>query len=61
MMVLGISVDMVIDELIYNIILEWDFMVYMILIVELENVFDVMLDIDDIIDMSLVVQVKFIL
>ena len=58
---LGISADTVTDELTYNTIPEWDSTAHMILIVELENVFDVMLDTDDIIDMSSVAQAKLIL
>ncbi|BBO28632.1 acyl carrier protein [Alteromonas sp. I4] len=58
---LGISADTVTDELTYNTIPEWDSTAHMILIAELENVFDVMLDTDDIIDMSSVAQAKLIL
>lgn len=58
---LGIAKEKVIDELTYNTIPEWDSTAHMILIAELENVFDVMLDTDDIIDMSSVAQAKAIL
>ena len=58
---LGITVDKVTDELTYNTIPEWDSTAHMILIAELENTFDIMLDTDDIIDMSSVAQAKLIL
>ncbi|MDR3416677.1 MAG: acyl carrier protein [Nevskia sp.] len=40
------------DELAYNSIPEWDSVAHMALVAELERTFDVMLDTDDIIDMS---------
>jgi len=49
---LNIEPNRVVDELQYNTIPEWDSTAHMILVAELENTFDVMLDIDDIIDMS---------
>lgn len=58
---LGIPQDKVTDSLTYNTIPEWDSTAHMVLIAELENVFDVMLDTDDIIDMSSVAQAKLIL
>lgn len=58
---LGITADKVTDELTYNTIPEWDSTAHMILIAELENTFDIMLDTDDIIDMSSVAQAKLIL
>tara|TARA_A200000159_G_scaffold158978_1_gene176996 strand:+ start:53478 stop:53720 length:243 start_codon:yes stop_codon:yes gene_type:complete len=58
---LGIDAAAVTDELTYNTIPEWDSTAHMILVAELENVFDVMLDTDDIIDMSSVAQAKLIL
>lgn len=58
---LGISENQVCDELTYNTIKEWDSTAHMILIAELENTFDVMLDTDDIIDMSSVGKAKAIL
>ena len=58
---LGIPPEKVIDGLTYNTIPEWDSTAHMVLIAELENVFDVMLDTDDIIDMSTVAQAKLIL
>ncbi|MBT80958.1 MAG: acyl carrier protein [Alteromonadaceae bacterium] len=58
---LGIGAEQVTDELTYNTIKEWDSTAHMILISELENTFDVMLDTDDIIDMSSVGKAKEIL
>lgn len=58
---LGIEADRVTDALTYNTIPEWDSTAHMILIAELEAEFDVMLDTDDIIDMSSVAKAKSIL
>ena len=58
---LNIERQQVVDELSYNEIAEWDSTAHMILIAELEDQFDVMLDTDDIIDMSSVAQAKKIL
>lgn len=49
---LNIDLDNVTDELTYNTIPEWDSTAHMMLVAEIEAVFDVMLDTDDIIDMS---------
>ena len=40
------------DELEYNSITEWDSIAHMLLISELEETFDIMMEIDDIIDFS---------
>ncbi len=58
---LGIDLAQVSDELTYNTILQWDSTAHMILIAELENQFNIMLDTDDIIDMSSVAKAKEIL
>ncbi len=58
---LGIEPRQVTDTLTYNTIKEWDSTAHMILIAELEDSFDVMLDTDDIIDMSSVGKAKEIL
>lgn len=58
---LNIESEQVTDALSYNAIAEWDSTAHMILIAELEDQFDVMLDTDDIIDMSSVAQAKKIL
>lgn len=49
------------DELTYNNVKEWDSTAHMLLIAELENAFNVMLDTDDIIDMSSVAKARTIL
>ncbi|RDV25261.1 acyl carrier protein [Alteromonas aestuariivivens] len=58
---LGVSSQTVNDELQYNTIREWDSTGHMVLVSELETVFNVMLDTDDIIDMSSVAKAKTIL
>ncbi|MDM7860147.1 acyl carrier protein [Alteromonas sp. ASW11-36] len=58
---LGLTDDKVTDDLTYNTIPEWDSTAHMILIAELEDTFDIMLDTDDIIDMSSVAEAKRIL
>lgn len=60
-MSLGIEKSTVKDELKYNSIPEWDSIAHMTLVAELEGVFDIMLDTDDIIDMSSVGKSKEIL
>lgn len=49
------------DDLSYNAIAEWDSVGHMALIAALEEAFGVMLDTDDIIDLSNVAQAKTIL
>lgn len=58
---LNIELSRVTDELTYNTIPEWDSTAHMVLIAELEDSFDIMLDTDDIIDMSSVLKAKEIL
>jgi acyl carrier protein len=58
---LGIDAARVNDTLAYNSIREWDSVAHMALIAELERTFDVMLDTDDVIDMSSVGKAKEIL
>ena len=58
---LAIPAEAVTDDLAYNSLPEWDSTAHMVLIVELESQFDVMLDTDDIIDMSSVKMAKQIL
>lgn len=58
---LGIETQQVSDDLTYNSIPQWDSTAHMILIAEIENVFNLMLDTDDIIDMSSFAQAKTIL
>jgi acyl carrier protein len=58
---LGIDADVINDALTYNSIPEWDSVAHMTLVAEIEDVFDIMLDTDDIIDMSSVAKAKEIL
>ena len=58
---LNIDSQRIVDELSYNMIPEWDSVAHMVLIAEIENAFDIMLDTDDIIDMSSVGKAKEIL
>lgn len=58
---LGVNEDIINDNLEYNSITEWDSVAHMTLIAELEDSFDIMLDTDDIIDMSSVGKAKEIL
>ncbi|GIU51260.1 acyl carrier protein [Shewanella sairae] len=58
---LAIDGALVTDELKYNSIPQWDSTAHMMLVAELEAEFDVMLDTDDIIDMSSVAKAKTIL
>ena len=58
---LDIPVTDIQDSLTYNSIPQWDSTAHMILVAELENEFGIMLDTDDIIDMSSVKKAKEIL
>ena len=58
---LQIDASQVVDGLEYNTIKEWDSVAHMTLVAALEEQFDIMLDTDDIIDMSSVAKVKEIL
>jgi acyl carrier protein len=58
---LGISMDRVRDDLAYNTIEEWDSVGHMTLVAGIETAFDVMLDTDDILDLSSVRQAVTIL
>ena len=49
---LGVKEDIIVDELEYNSIPEWDSVAHMVLVAQIEEAFDVMLDTDDIINMS---------
>jgi len=49
---LGISEDAVKDDLTYQSIKKWDSLGHMALIAAIESEFDIMIDTDDIIDMS---------
>ncbi len=58
---LAVSQDIIQDDLEYNSIQQWDSTAHMALVTQLEAEFAIMLDIDDIIDMSSVGQCKKIL
>lgn len=58
---LEIDEDMVSDSLEYNTIPEWDSVAHMALIAAIDEEFDVMLDTDDVIDMSTFKKAKEIL
>jgi acyl carrier protein len=58
---LGIEPGAVTDALAYNSIPEWDSIAHMALIAELEQTFNVMLDTDDVIDLSSVAKSREIL
>ena len=58
---LNISIDKVTDNLAYNTIPEWDSIAHMALVTEIESAFEIMLDTDDIVDMSSVGKAKEIL
>jgi acyl carrier protein len=58
---LGIDRDKVVDGLTYNSIKQWDSVGHMALMTEVETVFDVMLDTDDILNLSSVAKTREIL
>lgn len=58
---LGVPTDRITSDLQYNEIPEWDSIAHMALVTELETRFDIMLDTNDIIDMSSVAIAKEIL
>ncbi|MGB7512229.1 MAG: acyl carrier protein [Pelodictyon phaeoclathratiforme] len=58
---LDIDSSLVVDNLQYNSIPEWDSIAHMALVAALESEFDIMMDTDDIIDMSSVQKAKEIL
>tara|TARA_B110000238_G_C15801245_1_gene300228 strand:+ start:173 stop:409 length:237 start_codon:yes stop_codon:yes gene_type:complete len=58
---LEIEENIVKDDLKYQSIEQWDSISHMILIAELEDIFDVEIDTDDVIDMSSVLKAKEIL
>ena len=49
---LSIDISKITDKLKYNEIEEWDSVAHMTLVADIEDAFDIMLDTDDIIDMS---------
>ncbi|MEJ9151447.1 acyl carrier protein [Bacillus smithii] len=59
--VLGIDKESVTDELTYNSIPEWDSVAHMALVAEIDDQFDIMLDTEDVLDMSSFAKAKEIL
>ncbi|AUZ54197.1 acyl carrier protein [Stenotrophomonas acidaminiphila] len=59
--VLGIDAARVTDELRYNTIPQWDSIAHMSVVAALEEAFGVMIDMDDVIDMSSVGKAREIL
>lgn len=55
---LNIDESIIVDELKYQEIPEWDSISHMILITEIESAFDISIDTDDVIDMSSVAKAK---
>jgi len=58
---LGVDQSIIVDTLEYNTIPQWDSIAHMALIAALEESFDIMMDTDDIIDMSSVAKAREIL
>ena len=58
---LGIDKEIVVDSLEYNSISEWDSVAHMALIAAIDEGFNIMLDTDDVIDMSSFAKSKEIL
>ncbi|WP_430456137.1 acyl carrier protein [Rheinheimera sp.] len=58
---LAVDPALINDDLAYNSIPQWDSTAHMLLIAELENSFNLLLDTDDIIDMSSVAKARDIL
>lgn len=49
---LGIDVNSITDDLQYNTLQQWDSVGHMVLIAAIEQAFDILIDTDDVIDMS---------
>lgn len=58
---LGIPEEQVVDDLRYNSIPEWDSIAHMALVAAIDEAFDIMMDTDDVIDMSSFAKAKEIL
>lgn len=58
---LDIDPSLVVDDLTFNSIPEWDSIAHMALVTEIDDVFDIMLDTDDVLDMSSFAKTKEIL
>lgn len=58
---LGIEESQVTDDLTYNSIPEWDSVAHMALVAEIDDQFDIMMDTDDVLDLSSFAKAKEIL
>ncbi|MGG1518917.1 acyl carrier protein [Paenibacillus oryzisoli] len=58
---LGVSESIVVDDLAYNSIEQWDSIAHMSLIAAIDEGFDIMMDTDDVIDLSSFAKAKEIL
>lgn len=58
---LGIAPELATDDLAYNTVAEWDSIAHMALVAAIEEKYGIMLDTNDIIDMSSIAQTKVIL
>ena len=58
---LGLPLDQVTDALEYNKVKEWDSVAHMALIAAIEQAFDILIDTEDIIDMSSFAKAKAII
>jgi acyl carrier protein len=58
---LEIEKELITDDLAYNSIAEWDSVAHMALVSEIDDQFDIMLDTDDVLDMSTFAKAKEIL
>ncbi len=58
---LGLRADADVQQLVYNSIPEWDSIAHMALVAQLDDQFDIMLDTDDIIDISSFTKAKEVL
>lgn len=58
---LEIDPSQVVDDLTFNSIPEWDSIAHMALVTEIDDVFDIMLDTDDVLDISSFAKAKEIL
>lgn len=58
---LMIPAEKAVDDLKYNSIAEWDLVAHMTLVAEIEDTYDIMLDTDDIVEMSSIGRIREIL
>ena len=56
-----IAVERVTDDLAYQVITEWDSIAHMALVAAIDDAFDIMMDTDDVVDMSSFAKAKEIL